>query len=98
MLGILLGFGGGEEGEGEDGKGQGRLAMEVGVWRRVSMVGECAEREKTRVPVFESYVVRTKDWVARGCIRGGLMEWGIGGWLARIPHCVPLSMALSGVK
>jgi hypothetical protein len=75
MLGSLLGFGGGVEGE--EGIGQGRLAMEVGVWRRVSMVGECVslcvcvrererERKEMRVPVFKRYGIRTKDWMARG--------------------------------
>jgi hypothetical protein len=38
----MLGFG---DGEGEEGKEQGRLAMEVGVWRRVSIVSEC-EKER----------------------------------------------------
>jgi len=91
MWGSLLGFGGGEEGE--EGKGQGRLAKEVGVWRRVSMVGECVcvierereretERAEMRVPVFKRYGIRTKDWVARGWIRGDLFEWGIGGWIS----------------
>jgi len=70
MLGSLLGFGGGVEGE--EGIGQGRLAMEVGVWRRVSMVGECVslcvcvrERERESVRKWESPFLRDMEYGQR---------------------------------
>lgn len=82
MVGSLLGLG--EE------KGQGRLAMDVGLWRRVSIVGGWRgvrerEREKKRRNVsFERDVVRASCCQTRVCMRGASLGCGGGGWPAGV--------------
>jgi len=92
---FMLGFG---DGEGEEGKEQGRLAMEVGVWRRVSIVSECEKERAWRNESVCFWEIWSTDkemgdtWMYTWGDSGECWSREGGDCFAWIPLCVTLSL------